>query len=174
MVDFGPLTAEIGSLVCGTPANFNGFCVLASLLQWRRSAEANQTLHYVWPSPRLVHCIYIFRALARWRNFSRCKIHFTSNSCVLLYWQSYCTALHQRAWANLCGVVQGIELRNFRRGCHLCSAGRPSRWAPVCTLAIQESTSYRSSQGKWCVCACVHGCTCNSFRNINYRTLRHS
>jgi len=28
-VNFGPLTAEISSLVSGTPANFNGFRVLA-------------------------------------------------------------------------------------------------------------------------------------------------
>ena len=33
MVNFGPLTAEIGSGVWGTPTNFNGFCVLAALLQ---------------------------------------------------------------------------------------------------------------------------------------------
>ena len=32
MVIFGPLTAEIGSGVWGTPTNFNGFCVLAALL----------------------------------------------------------------------------------------------------------------------------------------------
>ena len=32
MVNFGPLTAEIGSGVWGTPANFNGFRVLAALL----------------------------------------------------------------------------------------------------------------------------------------------
>jgi len=44
----------------GTPANFNGFRVLVSLLQRRRSTEANQTLHNVWPSPGLVHYIYIF------------------------------------------------------------------------------------------------------------------
>jgi len=31
-VNFGPLTAEIGSGVWGTPANFNGFRVLAALL----------------------------------------------------------------------------------------------------------------------------------------------
>ena len=29
--------------------------------------------------------IYIFRALAPWRNFATCKIHFVSKSCVLLY-----------------------------------------------------------------------------------------
>jgi len=45
MVNFGPLAAGIGSLVWGIPANFNGFRVLASLLQRRRSTEANQTLH---------------------------------------------------------------------------------------------------------------------------------
>jgi len=33
MVNFGPLAAEIVSLVWRTPASFNGFGVLASLLQ---------------------------------------------------------------------------------------------------------------------------------------------
>jgi len=60
MANFGPLTAEIGLAVWGTPANFNGFRVLPSLLQRRCSPDANQTLHDVWPSPGLVHCIYIF------------------------------------------------------------------------------------------------------------------
>ena len=32
MVNFGPLASEIVSLVWGTPANFNGFGVLAALL----------------------------------------------------------------------------------------------------------------------------------------------
>jgi len=32
MANFGPLAAEIGLPVWGTPANFNGFCVLAALL----------------------------------------------------------------------------------------------------------------------------------------------
>ena len=32
MANFGPLTAEIGSGVCGTPANFNWFRILAALL----------------------------------------------------------------------------------------------------------------------------------------------
>ena len=54
MVNFGPLAAEIVSLVWGTPGNFNGFRVLSTLLQRRRSTEVNQTLHYVWPSPGLV------------------------------------------------------------------------------------------------------------------------
>ena len=60
MVNFGPLGTKIVLLVWGTPANFNRFHVLVLLLQRRRSMEANQTLHYVWPSPGLVHYIYIF------------------------------------------------------------------------------------------------------------------
>ena len=54
---FGPI---IGLGVWGTPANFNGFRMLASLLHQRRLTEVKQTLHDVWPSPGLVHYIYIF------------------------------------------------------------------------------------------------------------------
>jgi len=45
MVNFSPLTDEIGLPVWDNPANFNRFRVLASLLQRHRSTEANQTLH---------------------------------------------------------------------------------------------------------------------------------
>jgi len=64
MANFGLLMAEIGWRVWGTLANFNEFRVLASLLQRRRSPEANQTLHDVWPSPRLLHYIYFLGAFA--------------------------------------------------------------------------------------------------------------
>ena len=85
MVNFGPLTAEIDSGVWGTPANFNGVCIFASLLQRRRSTEANQTLHDVWPSPGW-YTIYTFWGhLALLRNFARCKIHFASKSCAVSY-----------------------------------------------------------------------------------------
>jgi len=75
MANVGPLTAQIGLPVWGTPANFNRFRVLASLLQRRRSTEANQTLHNLWPSPELVHYIYILGAFAPWRYFVTCKLH---------------------------------------------------------------------------------------------------
>jgi len=75
---------RFGSL--GTPANFNGFRVLASLLQRRHSLEANHTLHDVWLSP----CA---------------KFTLRPESGVLLYWQCYCTALDQRASAKSCGVL---------------------------------------------------------------------
>jgi len=139
VVNFSPLTAEIYWRVWSTPANFNGFPVLPSLLQWRRSPEANQTLHYVWPSPGLVHYICyirIFGCSCPWRNFARCKIHFSPKSCVLLYWPRYCTALERRVWAKFCCVVQGMELRNFCRGRHLYSAVRPSRLASAHILVF--------------------------------------
>ena len=53
----------------GTLANSNGFRVLASLLHRRRSTEANQTLHDVWPSRGLVQCLYIFGGSCPLRKF---------------------------------------------------------------------------------------------------------
>jgi len=44
MANFGPLTAEIGLPVWGTPANFNGFCVLAALLYGTLVVCISQTL----------------------------------------------------------------------------------------------------------------------------------
>jgi len=44
MVNFGPLAAEIVSLVWGTPDNFNGFRVLAALLLGTVVVGVSQTL----------------------------------------------------------------------------------------------------------------------------------
>ena len=73
---------------------------------------------------------------------------------VLLYWQRYCTALEQWASAKVYGVVQGMELRNFRRGRHLYSAGRPSRWASAHILVKHNVPTAASLQlidlGRYC------------------------
>jgi len=61
MVNVGLLAAEIAWRVWGTPANFNWFRDLASLLHRRRSTEVNQTLHDVRPFAGLV--LYILGAL---------------------------------------------------------------------------------------------------------------
>jgi len=45
MVNFGPLAAEILSLVWGTPANFKWFRVLAALLDGTLLVGVSQTLH---------------------------------------------------------------------------------------------------------------------------------
>jgi len=44
MVNFGPLAAEIGPVVWGIPANFNGFLVLAALLHGTPAVGVSQTL----------------------------------------------------------------------------------------------------------------------------------
>jgi len=43
MVNFGPLAAEIVSLVWGTPGNFNGFPILAALLHGTLVVGVSQT-----------------------------------------------------------------------------------------------------------------------------------
>jgi len=44
IVNFGPLAAEIVSLVWSTPANFNGFRFLAALLHGTAAVGVSQTL----------------------------------------------------------------------------------------------------------------------------------
>jgi len=46
MVNFGPLMAETGLAVWGTPANFNGFHVLAALLHGIPELGISQTLQH--------------------------------------------------------------------------------------------------------------------------------
>jgi len=47
MVNFGPLTAEIDWRVWGTPSYFNGYHVLAALLQGSQVVGVSQTLRRV-------------------------------------------------------------------------------------------------------------------------------
>jgi len=92
------------------------------------------------------------------------KIHFISKSCVLLYWQRYCTALEKWASAELCGVVQGIELRNFRSS-SLSTEGATYISIAAITLDIGPHSSClsntldRLSNQFFPVClSCVHVC----------------
>jgi len=80
--------------VCSTPAYFKGYRFLASLLQQRCSTEVNQTLHDAWPSPARYTIYKVFGGSCPLTNFASCKIHFASKSCILLFWQRYCTSLH--------------------------------------------------------------------------------
>jgi len=61
MVNFGPLAAEIVSLVWGTPANFNGFRFLTALLQGTPALGISQTAalnrgHHLYSAGRPSHC----------------------------------------------------------------------------------------------------------------------
>jgi len=92
MANFGPLMAEIGVPVWGIAANCNRFCVLASLLQRRRSPEASQTLHDLRSSPGLVHYIYILAAFAPDRILPRAK--FTLRPSLAFSYIGSVTAWH--------------------------------------------------------------------------------
>ena len=106
-----------------TPANFNGFRVLAALLHRCRSTEGNQTLHDKFG--RLL--LYIHFGGSCLRNGILPK--FTLRPSLAFSYIGSVTARDSSSLATeVCGVVQGMKLRNFHRERHLCSAGRPSRW----------------------------------------------
>ena len=125
MANFGPLAVEIGSGVWGTPANFNGFRVLASLLQRRRSTEVNQTLRDAWPSPGLVRYVR-FRGCCRLVEF--CKVQ--NSLCVqVLRSPILASLLHGTPAAGVSQTLRHGTRNRITEICrrrHLYSAGRPS------------------------------------------------
>jgi len=137
MANFGTLTAEIGLQVWGTPANFNGFRVLPSLLQHRRSPEANQTLHDIWPSLGLVHYIYIFWGLLPLTEFCRVQ----SSLCVqVLRSPILATLLHVIPAA---GVSQTLPLGRRNGIMELSQRAPPIFGRVAITLGIgPHSTSF--------------------------------
>jgi len=75
MVNFGPLKSEICWRVWGTPANFNRFRVLASLLQQCHWMEVNSLCIQILRSPVLAALLHGTRALASegWVGLSGCS-----------------------------------------------------------------------------------------------------
>jgi len=127
MVNFDPLAAENVSLVLGTPANFNGFHVLASLLQRRRSTEPNQTLHDIWPSPGLIHYIHFRGLLPRSGILPGAK--FILRPSLVLSYVGRVTARHSSSGRQ-------SEFAVLSKGRHLYSAGWLSRWALAHILVV--------------------------------------
>ena len=133
MANFGPLRADIVSGVCDTPSKFQ---------QVSRLGFVTAATSFTGGQPNFARCLAV-SGLVWYTIYTFCgllppdgillRAKFT---CVLLYCQRYCTALQQRASAKLCGMVQQMELRNFRRGRHLYSTGRPSRWASAHILVL--------------------------------------
>jgi len=119
MLNFSLLAAEIVSLVRGAPANFSGFRVLASLLQQRRSTEANQSLHSVWPLPRLVDYIYTFGGSCSVTEFRQVQ----NSLCVL---HVLCSPVGSvTAWQSSSGREPNFVALSTGR---LYLAWQPSRW----------------------------------------------
>jgi len=111
VANFGTLKAEIGSGVWGTLGNFKGFRVLPSLLQLRRSPEANQTLRDVWPSPGLLHCTFICNLGSSCALTEFCPVQ---NSLYVQVFRSYILAALLRG-TPAAGVRQTLQ-RGTRNG----------------------------------------------------------
>jgi len=126
MVNFRLLAAQIVSFVWDTPANFNGFHVLASLLQWSRSAEASQTFHKVWPLPGLVD--YIFGGCCSVTEF--CCVR--NSLCVLQILRSPIGSVTARQSSS----GREPNFAALSTGRHLYSTGRPWRSALAHILVL--------------------------------------
>ena len=94
---------------------------MASLLQRRRSTEANQTLHSVWPLPGLIDYVYIFGGCCSVTEF--CQVQ--NSLCVLQVLRSPIDSVTARQSSS----GREPNFAAFSTGRHLYSAGRPSRWA---------------------------------------------
>ena len=129
MVNFGPLAAEMVSLVCGAPAYFNGFvswlryCGNGSQPNFTQclavSCSATLCIHFWWLSPR--------NGILPGAKFS-----LRPPSLALSYWQRYCTAIEQWARAKLCGIEHRVP---------------PIFGRATITLGIGP---HSSSMGFWC------------------------
>ena len=150
--NFGPLTAEIGLGVWGTPANFNDFLVLVSLLQWRRSLEANKTLHDVWLSPGLVQIHF-------WGSYPVTEFFQVQNSpCVQVLRSPILTALLHGTPA--AGVSQTLR-HGTRNGITELSQRAPPifGWAAI-TLGIGPYSSCYKSHVKMALIPSLYRKSC--------------
>ena len=105
MVNFGPLAAEIISLVWGTPGNFNGFRVLAALLHSQTAAlnrgrhlysagrPSRWALAHISSSMTLSQCFYAFQFIL----ISICQMmpYFYSSDKLYLCGQASCASTDQ-------------------------------------------------------------------------------
>ena len=122
MANFGPLTAEIGSGVWGTPCKF----------QWiSRLGFITAAMSLTGGQPNFAWCLAVccsgipytyFWGLLPPGVILPVQNSLVSKSCVLLCWQHYCSAFQQRDQLNFAALS---------RGRHLYSAGWPSHWASV-------------------------------------------
>jgi len=120
-VNFGSLAAEIGSLVWGHPSKFQrvsllGFVTVATSLN-RSQPNFAGCLAVSWAGRLYIH----FRGLLP-RNGILPGAKFTLRPSLALSCIASVTARYSSSWRQ-------PYFATLSRGRHLCSAGRPSRWA---------------------------------------------
>jgi len=109
MVNFGPLVTDIGSLVWGTPANFNEFRVLAALLHGTLVVGVSQTLSVEQKAPPIFgraaitlgigpHSSFTsFTSFASWLHKPTLCVIWTLNSCYVEVFNIYNKKLNNGA-----------------------------------------------------------------------------
>jgi len=116
MLNFGPLAAEIGSGVWGTPANFNGFRVLAALLHGivvgvSQTAAFNRGRHlYSAGRPRwvLAHISsYYYKATQQRAAPVRCRCQLVCNGQGA-HWRNLANTIEP----SVCGDATLCQTRN--------------------------------------------------------------
>jgi len=117
MVNFGPLTAEIGWRVWGTPANFNGFSRLGFVIA---------PTSFNGGKPNFAQCLAV-----SWAGILP-GAKFTLRPSLACSYIGSVTARHS------CSERQP-NFAEFSRGRHLYSAVRPSRWASAHILVTAYS-----------------------------------
>jgi len=133
MVNFGPLTAEIGWPVWGTQQILTGFTsslrYCSNVAHWKPTKPCT-----MFGRPGLVHNIYIFGGSCPLTEF--CKVQ--NSLCVQVLHSPILAALLHGTQA--AGVSQNLQhatrngITELHRGRQLYSAGRPSRWASALIL----------------------------------------
>ena len=129
MANVGPIAAEIGSGVLGHRSKFQRVSRLAFI-----TAATSLT----GGQPNFARCLAVscsgtlcihFRGLLLPDGILP-RAKFTLRPSLAFSYIGSVTARHSSIGHQLCcGVVQGMELHNFRRGRHIYSARWPSRWA---------------------------------------------
>jgi len=115
MVNFGPLmTGSVGEFGASQQ-------ILTGFVSWLHYCTDVAQRRSTKPC-RMFGCllgwytIYTFSgALAPWQNFVSCKIHFASKSCVLQYWQRYCTPAVGVSQSLRHGTRNGIIMKLLQR-----------------------------------------------------------
>jgi len=128
MANFGPLTAEIGSGVWGTPSKFQrvsrlGFVIALTSLNGGQPNYA-RFLAVSWAGTLYIHCWGLFP-----RNGILPGAKFTLRKNIAFCYIGSVTARHSSSGRQPNFVA-------FSRGRHLYSAGRPSHWASAHILVL--------------------------------------
>jgi len=156
MANFGPLAAKIDPVVWGTPANFNGFRVLAALLHgtlWRQPnvAKLSRGRHLYsagrpsrWALAHISSSLFIGVRYAQWP-IAVAEIVLTAITFQPSHFQPRCKKKHRASNKDV-KWRQGIKLGNFPPFCNYVS----EIYSCDTTSTASRITAYSVHFVVWC------------------------